>query len=115
MIILIAFCAFIIGVFAGGYWWHRMTMAAYRHDPTALIAVLNRHIEPENEDEDELYECVELEVEKHGNQIMMWFKECGTFVSQGETVDEALEVAHERFPKFNFHFELPDDIEYTVA
>ena len=115
MMILLVIGTFLFGVFIGGFLWNKIIMRAYARDPKAVIELFDKDTSSNTVESDEGYEYVELEVEKHGNQIMMWFKECGTFVSQGETVDEALEVAHERFPKFNFHFELPDDIEYTVA
>lgn len=113
MMILVAVGMFVLGAFIGSFIFLRLMTAAYKKDPKEFISILNKNYNKDEQTDNIEFECVELEVEKHGTQIMMWFKDSGIFVSQGISIDDALGVAHERFPKFNFTFELPEDVEYN--
>lgn len=110
MMILLVIGTFIIGVFAGAYLWNNLINAAFQHDPQFFIETLYRD---NNDSIDNVVEdnVMELDVEKEGSQIFMWLKCSGVFISQGNSVGEALDIAKARFPGAEFKFELPAEVE----
>ena len=108
--IVMAICMLIVGVILGGYAFFWLLTNSYKKDPEAVLQYLDNKLERALNDTD--MDFVELEISQHGTQIMAWFKETGVFVAQGESIDEVIILAHDRFPKINFMGELPEDIEF---
>ena len=99
MIIITYLITFIIGVFIGSYAFHRMIMNAYENDKEQLIGILEKY---KHKGRPGATTYKDVVVEELNNKCMMWTADTKTFVSQGNTYDEALTTAQERFPKLNF-------------
>ena len=95
--------AFIVGVVAGCYFQHRNMKTLYSIDPDEAINMLSRGQRNDSE------RFTELTVEKHEGQIFLSFAESGMFVSQGKSIDDALDIAHERFPSLDFTFIIDEE------
>ena len=102
--IVIVVVSFVIGAALGGWIFYASMMRAYDNNPSAMLTALARHSRlAEIEDEETYYE---LEVEKVGSKIHVSFKDNGMFVAQGNTLDEAVDAAQERYPTMAFIYEI---------
>lgn len=120
--------ALLVGLFLGSYLFFLLITTAFKQDPSMVIEQLCKSVGFESkavEDPDlfvnaangelehvsqmVLDKAIELQVEKHGSQYYLYFKDSSAYVSQGSSVIEALERAHERYPGNDFVYTLDDE------
>ena len=102
--IVIVVVSFAIGAALGGWIFYASMMRAYDNNPVDMLTALARRSQfAEIEDEETYYE---LEVETIGSKIHVSFKDNGLFVAQGNTLDEAIDAAQERYPTMAFIYEI---------
>ena len=119
--------ALLVGLFLGSYLFFLLITTAFKQDPSMVIEQLCKSVGFQSkavEDHDlfvnaangeveyvskmVLDKAIELQVEKHGSQYYLYFKDSSAYVSQGSSVIEALERAHERYPGNDFVYTLDE-------
>ena len=119
--------ALLVGLFLGSYLFFLLITTAFKQDPSMVIEQLCKSVGFQSkavEDHDlfvnaangeveyvskmVLDKAIELQVEKHGSQYYLYFKDSYAYVSQGSSVIEALERAHERYPGNDFVYTLDE-------
>jgi hypothetical protein len=119
--------ALLVGLFLGSYLFFLLITQAFKQDPSMVIEQLCKSVGFQSkavEDHDlfvnaangeveyvskmVLDKAIELQVEKHGSQYYLYFKDSSAYVSQGSSVIEALERAHERYPGNDFVYTLDE-------
>lgn len=120
--------ALLVGLFLGSYLFFLLITTAFKQDPSMVIEQLCKSVGFQSkavEDHDlfvnaangeveyvskmVLDKAIELQVEKHGSQYYLYFKDSYAYVSQGSSVIEAIERAHERYPGNDFVYTLDDE------
>jgi len=119
--------ALLVGLFLGSYLFFLLITTAFKQDPSMVIEQLCKSVgfqskavedhdlfvnaangEVEHVSKMVLDKAIELQVEKHGSQYYLYFKDSSAYVSQGSSVIEALERAHERYPGNDFVYTLDE-------
>lgn len=108
----------LIAMFFGfciGWWAHtRSITKRVLRDPDAMINILKQYKATQNHVE-ELREQIEkgsgiaVQIERHDTMYYIFSKDKNEFISQGATVEDALEAARQRFPNQNFHGLIPKE------
>lgn len=120
--------ALLVGLFLGSYLFFLLITTAFKQDSSMVIEQLCKSVGFQSkavEDHDlfvnaangeveyvskmVLDKAIELQVEKHGSQYYLYFKDSYAYVSQGSSVIEAIERAHERYPGNDFVYTLDDE------
>ena len=117
--------SFVVGLFFGGYFFYLLMVKVFAKNPALVLKHLSEDTQVTDEDFEEYVnaktneieqmsmssfdECVELIVERHGDQFFLFLKENDVFVSQGKSIIEALDIAHSRYPGTDFKYYLTDE------
>lgn len=73
-----------------------------RADINRVLKKLDEELAEEKSKESELEAHEEIRVERHGEQLFLYTKDKDEFISQGSSLEEALERAERRFPTRSF-------------
>jgi hypothetical protein len=112
MMILAVIIAFVIGLLIGGYIFFWLTVTAYSMNKQDVIDALDKSISIDDDEKPisakTTANAIEILIEQHGAKFIGWAADSDMFVSQGNTIEEVLKYASERFPGTEFTYGLAE-------
>lgn len=103
---------FIAGIFVG-WWWHARSVSKHiLSNPDVIIDILNRYKKDQEKVikfKEQVIDSTPVKIERHADMFYIFSADDNEFISQGKTVEDALEAAKVRFPDQNFHGVIPKE------
>jgi len=126
-IFIVIIISLVVGAFVGGYVFFLLLITTFNNDPKMVIDLLCKSVgvnaivttnlselnnvlssDVDNKLDQRVVNAIELSVKKYGEQFYLYFKESESYISQGSSIDEAMERAHKRYPGQYFIYTLDD-------